>query len=93
MVFGVELAENEVIWAENLAVWPRSDVFHGFQLEIREDGTWDKPPTTGLVVVDIDALGADDLPELGADLVPALAFLDMENLTHFGEWWRRESEK
>lgn len=28
-------------------------------------------------------LGADDLPELGADLVAALASLDVKNLTHF----------
>ena len=37
-------------------------------------------------------LGADDLPELGTDLVAALAFLDVENRTHFGERWRRKSD-
>ena len=35
-------------------------------------------------------LGADDLPELGSDLVTALPGLDVQDLTHGGE---RERER
>ena len=38
VVSGARLAEYEVIWAEDLAEWTRSDRVHRSRLEIDEDG-------------------------------------------------------
>ena len=112
VVAGAGLAEDEVVWPEDLAVWSRPDAVHGPRFKVHEDGPRDEPATAGLVVVHIDplqlqirvalvppgrvdaVLGADHLPELGPDLVAALASLDVQNLTHFREREReRERER
>merc|ERR1719324_2075618 len=100
VVAGARLAEDKVVWAEELPEGPGAHRVHGPRLEVHEHGAGHVAPTRGLVVVDVDALqlqvrvpvvGArgvdamlvrDDLPELGADLVAALAALDVNELTH-----------
>ena len=103
IVAGTRLAEDEIVWPEDLAIGPRSDAIHGAGLEIHEHGPRDIAAAAGLIVVDIDTLdldvgvadvatggvdavlGADHLPELGPDLVAALATLNVKDFTHF---WR-----
>jgi hypothetical protein len=103
VVSGTGLTENEVIRPENLSVRSRSNAVHGSRFKIHENGAWNEPSTTSLVVVDIDplklkigvaavpaggvdaVLGADHFPELGTNLVAALATLDVKDLTHFEE--------
>ena len=56
VVTGTSLSEDEVIWAENLTVWSRSNTIHGTRLKIHKDGSWDISTSGGFVVVDIDSL-------------------------------------
>merc|ERR1719199_347566 len=100
VVARARLAEDEVVWAEDLAKGPRADRVHGARLEVHQDVARDVAAAGGLVEVHVDALElqvgvavvrarrvdavliGDDLPELGADLVAALAALDSNDLTH-----------
>ncbi|CAA6657994.1 unnamed protein product [Spirodela intermedia] len=99
VVAGAGLAEDVVVRPEDLAERPRSDGVHGSRLQIHEHrpGTY-LPPLASLYTCRwIDpVLVADHLPELGPDLVPALAPLDMKDLPHlrldcYGHRLRRES--
>ena len=101
VVTGAGLPEDEVIGPEYLTEGAGPDRIHCAGFQIHEDGTWNVPSATGLIVVDIDALelefgvtavvagvvdavlAADDFPELGSDLVAALAALDVEDFSHF----------
>ena len=56
VVTGARLAEDEVVWTEDLAEWTGADGVHGTGLQIDQDGTWDVFATGGLVIVDVDAL-------------------------------------
>jgi len=56
LVSGAGLTEDEVVRPEDLGLGPRSDAVHGSGLQIHEDGAWDEPPATRLVVVDNDSL-------------------------------------
>jgi hypothetical protein len=56
VVTSTRLAENEVIRAEDLTEWARANGVHGSWLKINEDSTWDILATSGLIVVDVDAL-------------------------------------
>jgi hypothetical protein len=100
VVASAALAEDEVVWAEELTVLAGTDGVHGTWLEVDKDSTWDVLAAGGLVVVDVDALEleiavavvaagwvnavfvGDDLPELSADLVAALASLDVNDFTN-----------
>jgi hypothetical protein len=99
VVTGSSLAEDEVVWAEELTEGAGADRVHGAWLQVNKHGTGDIASASGLVEIDVDALelkvrvaveGAcgvnavlirDNFPELGADLVAALAGLDVDNLT------------
>jgi len=101
VVSGAGLAKDEVIGAEYPAEGAGPDRIHCSRFEIHEDGTWNVPSATGLIIVDVDTLelefgvtavgsglvdavlAADDFPELGSDLVAALAALDVEDFSHF----------
>ena len=100
VVASAALAEDEVVWAEELTVLAGTDGVHGTWLKVDEDSTWDVLAAGGLVVVDVDALEleiavavvaagwvnavlvGDDLPELSADLVAALASLDVNDFAN-----------
>ena len=56
IVAGAGLAEDEVVGAEDLAVWAGSDAVHGAGLEIHEDGPGNVPSAGGFIVVDVDPL-------------------------------------
>ena len=56
VVTGAGLAEDEVVWAEDLAEGTGADGVHGTGLEIDQDGAWDVLAASGLVIVDVDAL-------------------------------------
>lgn len=56
VVTGAGLAEDEVIWPENLSEGARSDGIHGSRLQIHEDRAWYVPSTACLVVIHIDPL-------------------------------------
>lgn len=102
VIAGTGLSEDEVVWAEHLSVWSRSDGVHGSWLEVNEHSTGHVLATSGFVEVDIDALEleigvsaevsggvetvfiGDDLPELGTDLVTALAGLEVDDFSHDG---------
>ena len=56
VVTGSSLAENEVVWSEELSEWSGSDGVHGSWLKIHEDGSWDVSSTSGFVVVNVDSL-------------------------------------
>ena len=93
VVSGSGLAEDKVVWAEDLAEGARSDGIHRARLQINQDGAWHVFAARRLVVVNVDSLQlevrvamvgtsrvdavlvGDHLPELGADLVAALAGL------------------
>merc|ERR1712100_418024 len=100
VVAGAGLAENEVVWAEDLAVGAGADGVHGTGLQVHEDSAGHVAAAGSLVVVHVDALQLDvgialvgtswvnavlirdDFPELGTDLVTALASLDVDDFTH-----------
>jgi hypothetical protein len=93
VVTGSSLAEDEVVWAEELSEGAGADRVHGAWLQVEEDSTGNISSSSGLVEVDVDALElevrvsvvcaswvdsvlvGDNLPELGSDLVTALASL------------------
>ena len=56
VVAGTRLSEDEVVGAEQLTEGTRADRVHGTGLQIDEDRAGDILATSGLVVVDIDAL-------------------------------------
>ena len=56
VVTGAGLAEDEVVRAEDLAVWSGADGVHGSRLEIHEDGAGHIASSARLVEVHIDAL-------------------------------------
>ena len=56
VVSGARLAEDEVVWTEDLSEGSRSDGVHGSGLEIDKDGTGHIFSTSGLIVVDVDSL-------------------------------------
>jgi len=56
IVTGTGLAEDEVIWTEELTEWAGTDGVHGTWLEVHEDGARHVATTSGLVVVHVDAL-------------------------------------
>ena len=100
VVTGTSLAEDEVVWSEELTERTSTDGVHGAWLEVHEDGAGHVAATSSLVVVHIDSLEleigvtvvgtgwvnavfvGDDLPELGTDLVTALATLDVNDFSH-----------
>jgi hypothetical protein len=49
------LAEDEVVWTEQLTEWARADGVHGAWLQVHEDGTWNIAASSGLIVVNVDA--------------------------------------
>jgi hypothetical protein len=49
------LAENKVVWVEDLAVGTSTNGVHGDRLEIHEHSAGHITPSSGLVVVDVDA--------------------------------------
>jgi hypothetical protein len=53
VVTGTRLAENEVVWAEELTESTGAHGVHGSWLKIDENGTWNEATTGGLVVVDV----------------------------------------
>merc|ERR1711907_605349 len=76
VVTGSGLAEDEVVGAEELTEWAGTDGVHGTGLQL-------KVGVTMVCAGWVDAvLVGDDLPELGTDLVTALAALDVDKLTH-----------
>lgn len=56
VIAGTRLSKHKVIRAEDLTVGTRSDAVHGTWFKVHEDCAWNKPPTTGFVVVDINPL-------------------------------------
>ena len=54
VVAGARLAENEVVWSEELAEWAGTDGVHGAWLKVDKDSTWDVTSTGGFVVVNVD---------------------------------------
>ena len=56
VVAGTALAEDEVVWAEELTVLTSADGVHGTWFKVDEDGTWDVLAAGGFVVVNVDAL-------------------------------------
>ena len=56
VVSSAGLAEDEVIWSEDLAEWSRADRVHCSGLQIDEDGSWNVLAAGSLIVVHIDAL-------------------------------------
>merc|ERR1712070_1297380 len=100
VVTSASLAEDEVVWAEELTERTSADRVHGARLQVHQDSAGHVAAAGGLVVVDVDALElevgvavvgsgwvdavliGDHLPELGSDLVTALAALDVYELTH-----------
>ena len=106
VVSGTGLAENEVVRPENLAIRTGPQAVHGPGLQVHQNSTRHKSPTTRFIVVHVDplelkfrvtavaaggidaVLGANHFPELGTDLVPTLASLDVKNFPHF--WKSRE---
>merc|ERR1711939_956308 len=100
IVTSTSLAEDEVVWAEELTEWSSADRVHGTGLEVHQDSTGHVAAAGGLVVVHVDALQlevgvtmvgtggvntvlvGDNLPELGTNLVTALASLNVNELAH-----------
>lgn len=56
VVAGTSLSEDEVVWAEDLAVRTSADGVHRSWLEVHEDCAWHVASTGGFVEVDVDAL-------------------------------------
>ena len=56
VVTGTGLTEDEVVGSEELTERSSTDGVHGAWLKIHEDGTGDIAATSGLVVVDVNAL-------------------------------------
>jgi len=56
VVAGAGLPKDKVIGAEYLAERAGPDRIHCAGFQIHEDGTWNVPSATGLVIVDIDTL-------------------------------------
>jgi hypothetical protein len=56
VVAGTALAEDEVVWAEELTVLTSTDRVHGTWFKVDEDSTWDVLAAGGFVVVNVDAL-------------------------------------
>jgi hypothetical protein len=56
VVTGTGLSEDEVVWTEELSEWSSADGVHGSWLQVHEDGAWDISSTSGLIVIDVDAL-------------------------------------
>ena len=75
------LPKHEVIGPENLAEWPRSDGVHGTRLQIHQDGAWDVPASTSLVVIDINAFKL----EIGVTAVFSCVVNAMLVADHFPE--------
>jgi hypothetical protein len=55
VVTGTSLAEDEVVWSEELTEWASSDGVHGSWLKIHKDGSWDVSSTGGFVEIDVDS--------------------------------------
>jgi hypothetical protein len=55
VVTGTGLAEDEVVWSEDLSEWSGSDRVHGTWFQINENGSWDVFTAGGFVVVDVDS--------------------------------------
>jgi hypothetical protein len=55
VVTGTGLAEDEVVWSEDLSEWSGSDRVHGTWFQIDENGSWDVFTAGGFVVVDVDS--------------------------------------
>ncbi|CAA7399059.1 unnamed protein product [Spirodela intermedia] len=70
---GAILTENEVIWAEDLAIGACAEAIHGAGLEVKEHSAGHVAASAGLVVVDVDPLqlqvGLADVPAGGVDAV------------------------
>ncbi|KAL4587729.1 hypothetical protein LXL04_000603 [Taraxacum kok-saghyz] len=56
IVTGTRLTKNKVIRPEDLSICSRSETVHRPWLQIHEHRAWNKPPATGLVVINIDPL-------------------------------------
>merc|ERR1712139_584039 len=56
IVTSTSLAEDEVVWAEELTEWSSADRVHGTGLEVHQDSTGHVAAAGGLVVVHVDAL-------------------------------------
>ena len=56
VVSGSGLAEDEVVWSEELTERTGSDGVHGSWLQVHEDGSWDVSTAGGFVEVDVDSL-------------------------------------
>lgn len=73
VVPGSGLPEHEVVWAEDLAVWPRPDTVHGSRLQIHEHCSGNEPTTTGFIVVHVHSLklqiAVAGVPPCGVDAV------------------------
>ena len=56
IVAGARLAEDKVVWPEDLAKGSAPDTVHGARLQVNEDGPGYILAAAGLIVVDVDAL-------------------------------------
>jgi len=56
VVSGTRLAENEVVWPENLTIRTGPHAVHGPGFQIHENGTGYKSATTGFIVIHVDPL-------------------------------------
>jgi hypothetical protein len=55
IVTSTGLAEDEIVWSEELAEWTGSDGVHGTWLKIHQDSSWDISAAGSFVEVDIDS--------------------------------------
>merc|ERR1719323_2929779 len=56
IVAGPRLAEDEIVGPEQLTEGSGTDTVHRARLQVHQDCSWHIPPSSGFVVVDIDAL-------------------------------------
>ena len=94
VVPGACLAENKVVWAKNLPVRPCTDRVHSSRLQVNEDGPRHVAPTSGLVVVHVDAVELELALSavLSGRINPMLVGNDLE-ICHVGGVRRQRNEK
>jgi hypothetical protein len=81
VVSGTRLAENEVVWPENLTIRTGPQAVHGPGLQIHENGAGYKSATTGFIVIHIDPLQL----KLRIPLVPSRGIDPVLGTDHFPE--------
>lgn len=55
VISGTGLAKYEVVWSENLTVWPRPNTVHGSWFQIHQHRAGHVTTPAGLIEVDIDS--------------------------------------